>query len=98
MVRTREGQSRADRSQNPTPEENPRPDYVLIHEMARHAIHASEILAMAIETLTSIIQEPEIFIADSSTTTVKCGQVGKDLGHISTLFKFLHLRSKTLEE
>jgi hypothetical protein len=69
-----------------------------MHEMARHAIHSSEMLAMAIETLTSIIQEYEIFVADSSTTAVKYRQTEKDLRYISTLFKSLHLRSKALEE
>jgi hypothetical protein len=98
IVRHREWKSRADRFQNRTSENNPQPDYVLMHEMARHAIHSSEMLAMAIETLTSIIQEYEIFVADSSTTAVKYRQTEKDLRYISTLFKSLHLRSKALEE
>jgi hypothetical protein len=69
-----------------------------MHEMARHAIHSSETLAMATETLTSIIKEQDNFIADVSRMAMKYRQTGKDLRYISTLFKSLHLRSKALEE
>ena len=69
-----------------------------MHEMARHAIHSSEMLAMAIETLTSIIQEHQIFVADNSIGVGIYRQTEKDLRYLSTLFKSLHLRSKALEE
>lgn len=66
--------------------------------MARHAIHSSEMLAMAIETLNSIIQEHEIFVADNAKEVRNYRQTEKDLRYLSTLFKSLHLRSKALEE
>ena len=69
-----------------------------MHEMARHAIHSSEMLAMAIETLTSIITERDVLSADGSTRALNCRQTGKDLRYMSTLLKCLHLRSKALEE
>jgi len=69
-----------------------------MHEIARHTIHSSEIVAMAIETLNSIIQEHEIFVVDNSIEVGTYRQTEKDLRHLSTLFKSLHLRSKALEE
>lgn len=36
---------------------NPQPDYIMMHEFARHAIHSSETFAMAIETMTSLLRE-----------------------------------------
>jgi hypothetical protein len=69
-----------------------------MHEMARHAIHSSEMLAIAIETLSSIIQEHEIFVADNAIEIRFYRQTDKDLRYLSTLFKSLYFRSKALEE
>lgn len=72
-----------------------------MHEMARHAIHSSEMLAMGIETITSIIQEHDILITENPSFPFMgavCKQSGKDLRYLCTLLKSLHLRSKALEE
>jgi hypothetical protein len=36
-----------------------------MHELARHTIHSSEMVAMAIENVGAIIQEHDIFIEES---------------------------------
>lgn len=44
----------------------PRPDYRLLHDIARHAIHVSETLDVATQTIKSITLEHEYFIASES--------------------------------
>jgi hypothetical protein len=58
-------------------------------------------LAMGIETITSIIQEHEVFITENPSVPTRATfgkQTGKDLRYLCTLFKSFHLRSKALEE
>ncbi|PVH69386.1 hypothetical protein DL98DRAFT_505830 [Cadophora sp. DSE1049] len=91
-----------DLEQNRTSPDNPRPNYIMMHEIARHAIHSSETLAMAIETINSLIQEHEIFFEERASFPTeairKSKQTSRAFRSQLTLFKCFHLRSKTLEE
>lgn len=73
-----------------------------MHEIARHVIHSSEVLAVAIETMTSIIQEHEIFFEENPSLPSVAIMQSKDLRRNFRLqrnvFKGLHLRSEALEE
>ncbi|ROW12390.1 hypothetical protein VMCG_00791 [Cytospora schulzeri] len=46
----------------------PRPNYRLLHDIARHAIHVSETLDVATQTMKSIMLEHEHFITTDSVT------------------------------
>jgi hypothetical protein len=74
----------------------------MMHEIARHAIHSSETLAMAVETMNSLIQEHEIFFKEQASFPTeairKSKQTSRAFRSQLTLFKGFHLRSKTLEE
>lgn len=48
------------------PGRRPRPDYRLLHDIARHAIHVSETLDVATQTMKNILLEHEYFIANDS--------------------------------
>jgi hypothetical protein len=73
-----------------------------MHEIARHIIHSSETLAVAIETMTSMIAEHEIFLKENpslpnvSSSLVK--EIQRTFRSQRSIFKGLHLRSKALEE
>jgi hypothetical protein len=73
-----------------------------MHELARHAIHSSETLAMAIETIGNLVQEHEIFFEEnpslSQGSTTLSNQTRRTLRLQITMLKCLHLRSKALEE
>jgi len=73
-----------------------------MHEIARHAIHSSETLEMAMETLSRMIQEHQAWfnenVAENASKTVSLKPVRKSLQFQSTLLKCLHLRSKAVEE
>jgi hypothetical protein len=91
--------------QNRVSPNNPQPDYATMHEIARHAIHSSETLAMAKETVTSLVQEHEIFFkengllpARSITLSKHCKQTRRIFRSQITLLNCLYLRSKALEE
>ncbi|OBT42429.1 hypothetical protein VE00_05993 [Pseudogymnoascus sp. WSF 3629] len=91
-----------DVEQNRTLPENPQPDYVTMHELARHAIHSSETLAVAIETIASLIQEHEIFFNENASLLVvsitQSKQAMRALRSHIALLRCLYLRSKALEE
>lgn len=80
----------------------PQPNYVAMHEIARHAIHSSEMLASALETMASMIQEYEVFFEEnpslSKETMTLSKQTRRTLRFQKTFLKCLHLRSKALEE
>jgi hypothetical protein len=88
--------------QNRTKLGNPQPDFITMHEIARHAIHSSETLAMAIETVGSMIQEHEIFFDENSSlsqeSTILSKQTTRTLRSHITMLKCLNMRSKALEE
>lgn len=75
-----------------------------MHELARHAIHASEMLEITLETLVAIIREHELFfknniiLSKSKSIRTISNQTMRDLQFQSTILKSLHLRSKALED
>jgi hypothetical protein len=73
-----------------------------MHDIARHAIHTSEMLAIAIETTTSMIKEHEIFFEENSSLPEEAVVLSKEtrrtLRFHKTIFMCLHFRSKALEE
>ncbi|KAM3072418.1 hypothetical protein ACMFMG_009221 [Clarireedia jacksonii] len=87
---------------NRTSSEDPRPDYTRMHELARHTIHASEMLEITLETLTAMIQEHDALFDGADALGIKSKtlsrQTGRDLKFQSTMLKGFHLRSKALEE
>src|SRR5436305_7557295 len=82
--------------------EYPQPDYVAMHEIARHAIHSSETLEMAMETLSQMIQEHQAWfnenVTENAKKTVSLKLTRKSLQFQSTILKCLHLRAKAIEE
>ncbi|KAG9234148.1 hypothetical protein BJ875DRAFT_462349 [Amylocarpus encephaloides] len=82
--------------------DDPRPDYIKIHELARHTIHCTETLGMAIETMTSLTGEHQIFFDENESLPkeiiTKSKQTRRSLRSQMVLLKSLHLRSKALEE
>ncbi|KAK8905624.1 hypothetical protein QC760_005546 [Botrytis cinerea] len=91
-----------DLEKNRVSKEDPQPDYNRMHELARHAIHTSEMLEMTLETLTAIIREHELFFDNSPALPKSIRTISKqtmrDLRFQNTIFKSLHLRSKALED
>jgi hypothetical protein len=73
-----------------------------MHDIARHTIHSSEIIAMAIETIASMIQEHEVFFDENQylpkPTVLLSKQTRRILRFQNSIFKSLYLRSKALEE
>ncbi|KAI9774479.1 MAG: hypothetical protein M1839_001712 [Geoglossum umbratile] len=76
-------------------------DYPYLHEIARHIIHSSEVLETAIDTMDSIIQQHELFIAERSPNIngnpdshPSFRQTGKYLQFQFKLFKALRGRSQ----
>ena len=74
-----------------------------MHEIARHVIHSSETLAVAIETMASMIQEHRVFFEEnpsllSAAMKLASNETGRTFRSQSSIFKGLHLRSKALEE
>ncbi|KAF8850701.1 hypothetical protein BDZ45DRAFT_186193 [Acephala macrosclerotiorum] len=91
-----------DLEKNRTPPQDPQPNYIMMHELARHTIHSSETLAMAIETIASLIQEHEIFFEENASlplsSIILSKQTRRGFRSQVTLLKCLQLRSKALEE
>lgn len=77
--------------------EKPRPNYPLLHDIARHAIHVSETLGLAVNTIESILREHEQFISHISDADRKMKAVSKQI-HRRLLFydqMLLSLRSRS---
>jgi hypothetical protein len=78
------------------------PDYIELHETARHTLHSSETLAMALETLHSMMQEQEDFsnrtLPGHPSSAVLFGNTRRSFQLQSTLLKSIHLRSQGLEK
>jgi hypothetical protein len=92
-----------DLEKNRTPSEDPRPDYIHMHELARHTIHSSEMLETALETLAAMIQEHDAVFENveglgMNLTKTVWRKTGRDLKFQSTLLKGFYARSKALEE
>ncbi|KAJ8063444.1 hypothetical protein OCU04_008661 [Sclerotinia nivalis] len=91
-----------DLEKNRTSKEDPQPDYNRMHELARHAIHTSEMLETTLETLMAIIREHELFFNNNTTLPKSIRTISKqtmrDLQFQNTILKSLHLRSKALED
>jgi hypothetical protein len=88
--------------QNRVSLENPQPDYSAMHDLARHTIHSSETLAIAVETVTRVIQEHEIFFNENTLLPMMSIMLSKQTRRTFrsqvALLKSLYLRSKALEE
>jgi hypothetical protein len=71
-----------------------------MHELARHTIHSSEMLAVAAETIANLVQEHEIFLHDSASPVLSAlsKQTIRTLRSHIAILKCLHLRSKALED
>ncbi|KAI9856198.1 MAG: hypothetical protein M1813_009215 [Trichoglossum hirsutum] len=71
------------------------PNYPHLHEVARHTIHSTETLDVAIETLDSMIRQHEVFVAETSlNTNVASRQTRKYLQFQLKMFKAIRLRSQ----
>ena len=77
---------------------DPQPNYAEMHEMARHVIHSTEMLEMALEVVAAMIKEHSQFFSDNPSAVVYSKQSGNDLRYQSTILKCIHLRSKALKE
>lgn len=90
-----------DARQNRTSTQDPRPDYIAMHELARHAIHSSEMLAVAAETISNLVQENEIFLNNNALPVASAPlsrQTMRTLRSHIALLRSLYLRSKALED
>lgn len=80
---------------------NPQPDYSSMHELARHAIHSSEMLSMAIEVVSSMARENDVSYGEVQAALANMEVGGKRTGQVLryyiTLLKSLHFRSQALE-
>lgn len=85
---------------NRLPTLSPKPDYPYLHELARHIIHSTETLNVAIETVDGMIGQHEQFCKDrllgSTLQTVFSNQTRQDLNFQCKLFKTLKSRSQAL--
>lgn len=77
---------------------DPQPNYAEVHEMARHVIHSTEMLEMALEVVAGMIREHEQFFNDNPSALVHYKRAGNELRYQSTILKCIHLRSKALKE
>ncbi|KAG8623515.1 hypothetical protein KVT40_008491 [Elsinoe batatas] len=81
---------------------SPDPDYERMHEVARHIIHCTEMLATAINVVKSVIEEHNIFLEDNEDIMKDAKwdsrNVSKDLRMRKSFLEGFHLRSKALEE
>ncbi|KAI9777572.1 MAG: hypothetical protein M1816_004633 [Peltula sp. TS41687] len=92
----RETEKNRTSTKKPKPEK-PRPNYPLLHDIARYAIHVSETLSLAVNTIQSILREQEQFISHISDADRKMKAVSKQI-HRRLLFydqMLLSLRSRS---
>jgi Mg2+ and Co2+ transporter CorA len=80
----------------------PRPDYPRLHDLARHIIHSSETLSIAIETMSSMIDQYEAYLAErpslSKAAITKSQQTRKSIQFQTSLLRCLKARSIALED
>ncbi|TVY52504.1 hypothetical protein LCER1_G006989, partial [Lachnellula cervina] len=88
--------------QNRSCPRNPQPDYITMHEIARHVIHSSETIAMALETMTDMTQEHKLFFKENESlpaaSRIAFQQTSMAFRSQVSVLKCLNLRSKVLEE
>jgi hypothetical protein len=91
--------TRSNESQNRpmTDDQPPDPDYIRMHEIARHIIHSSETLSIAQETLNSMSQTYDTIISTSSPAAPLSSNVKAELELQASLLKCVHLRSEAVE-
>jgi len=82
--------------------DNLQKDWVVrMHEIARHAIHSSEMLEMALHVvdslLTEIDREKDLDNSRVHSTTGRSDQSG-DIKRLKTMLQCIHLRSQALEK
>ncbi|CAG8956320.1 hypothetical protein HYFRA_00003700 [Hymenoscyphus fraxineus] len=84
----------------PTLPGNPNINFTKTHEIARHAIHSSETLAVAIQTIEVLIEEQHSFtnLNDASRPANHQLNTRRKLRCQLSLMRCLHLRSKALED
>lgn len=77
----------------------PRTDYPRLHEIARHACHSSETLAVAIDTVEAMHDQYRDFLhCLKSGSRPPCStQLGQYLGFQKRMIKGLHARSMAIE-
>lgn len=80
----------------------PDPDYQRMHEVARHVIHCTEMLATAINVVDSIIEEHSAFLTDNyqllQSATFETRNVTSMLRRHRSFLKAFHLRSQALQD
>lgn len=79
----------------PSPE-HPKPEYEDLHEIARHAIHSTEMLATAINVVEAMIEEHKERLSAVESTLAE-REAGRSLKYHKTLLQGFHLRSQALE-
>lgn len=80
---------------------NPEPDYMGMHEIARHVIHSSEMLDTAITVLNEMLDEQSIFSSENELpkqALLETKQTSKAFRHHISTLKFIHKRSRALEK
>ena len=85
-------------AQNRLPTISPEPDYPYLHELARHIIHSTETLNVAIETVDGMIGQHEQFSKQRplDPDLPVSNQTRQHLNFQSKLFKTLKSRSQAL--
>lgn len=82
--------------------ENLEADYGAMYDISRHAMHSSEMLAVATETTTNMIEEHKAFFQENASLSKAAITLSKasrrTLQFQKTIFKGLYLRSKDLKE
>lgn len=84
-------------SSEPENQEVP-PNYAEMHELARHFIHSTEMLEMALEIVTGMIREHAQFFSDNPSGVIHLKHAGNAHRYQSLILKCIHLRSKALNE
>ncbi|KXS94861.1 hypothetical protein AC578_8466 [Pseudocercospora eumusae] len=76
--------------------ERPKPQYEDFHEIARHAIHSTEMLQTALHVLNAIQDEHSIF-ADQDTKRPQYREILRSLSYHKTILQGFEGRSRALE-
>lgn len=87
---------RKQEKQRPTIE-NPDPDYVGMHELARHVMHSSEVSETALNVIDSMLEEEQRYQSNQSPPHITFDPAS-EIRRQRSLLKGMHLRSRALEE
>jgi hypothetical protein len=78
--------------------EPPNPNYILMHEIARHILHSSETLAVAVETVSSIAAYRDSLLnPGNQEISLASRNIQSELQYQASLLKCLQLRSQAVE-